>query len=348
MKTPFFIVIFTPKYAYTIYKMSKKTRVIGIIIIISALIVYNIAFLYTIRLFDVNFYIKIFAFALNIPILFLGLISVIYNYKLLMRWMMCISVLLMLCGIIYFIITKYNLISKFNSTQKIQALLSKYGAFAGLIYIVIQFLQVTFIPVPTAITTMAGVALFGVWKTFLYSCIGIIAGSLLAFYLGKKYGIKLFVWLMGDKMYQKYQHLSKGRDKIVLTMMFIFPLFPDDLLCIAAGLTNMTYFQFFIIMLISRPLNILAMEGAFKGISSIPLTGYGIPIWIALISLCLIVVIIAFKYSHAIEDKLLNMFEKISNKLTSKFLKKKENKKNIQSDLPKSFYDKKRLNDDIK
>lgn len=304
--------------------------------------------LFTANVFDVNFYIKLVGLLLNIPIIILGLVGAIGNYRLLMRWIICFSVLLAISSVIYYIIKKYDLVSRFDSTQKIQAFLSKYGTFAGFIYIVIQFLQVTFIPIPAAITTMAGVALFGVWKTFFYSCLGIIIGSMLAFYLGRKYGVKLFIWLMGDKMYRKYQHLSKGRDKIVLTMMFLFPLFPDDLLCIAAGLTNMTYFQFFIIMLIARPLNILAMEGTFKGIAAIPLTGYGIPIWIALISLVLIIVIVAFKYSDKIEAKLLKTFESISKKITSKFKKKQKNEQSTIYSSSKSFYDKDKLSNNIK
>lgn len=329
--------------------MTKKSRIISLIIIFFTLAIYNIVLTYALKQFDLNNYVLLTGYLLNLPIILITLIAVLRNYRLLVRWMITVSVLLMLVGIAYYFISKYNLVQKFNSTQKIQALLTKYGTFAGLVYIIIQFLQVTFIPLPAALTTMAGVAIFGVWKTFLYSCIGIIIGSMVAFYLGKKYGIKLFIWLMGDKMYKKYQQLSKGRDKIVLTMMFLFPLFPDDLLCIAAGLTNMTYFQFFAVMLIARPLNILAMEGAFKGLAAIPLTGYGIPIWIAFILIALIAVIIAFKYSNLIEQKLLGFFEKISSKITAKFQKKEKPKKS-QTEYVKSssFYDKDKLTKQIK
>ncbi len=111
-----------------------------------------------------------------------------------------------------------------------------------------------------------------------------------------------------------------------MTMMFLFPFFPDDLLCIAAGITDMKYWEFFVIMLFTRPINILIMEGAFKGISSIPLTGYGIPIWIALIGGTLAIVAIAFKYSKNIEDMLMKFFDKISSKFhaKTKLVKKKE------------------------
>lgn len=320
--------------------MTTRSRIVSAIIVTLALTVYNTVLLYTDALFDLNIYLRIFAYLLNAPIIVAASVGICANYRIAVRWTICLSIFMCISVIACYLIYRYKLVSMFDSTQKIQSFLAKYGAYAGLIYIVIQFLQVTFIPVPAAITTMAGVALFGVWKTFIYSVIGIIAGSLLAFYLGKKYGVKLFVWLMGQRAYDKYLHMTKGKDKIVLTMMFLFPLFPDDLLCIAAGLTNMTYFQFFAIMLIARPLNILAMEGAFKGISAIPLSGYGIPIWIAIIGLTLAVAIIGFKYSDKIEQSFLKFFERISSKI--KLRRRKKN--TVSRDVcHKSVYDRERI-----
>ncbi|MDE6275718.1 MAG: TVP38/TMEM64 family protein [Clostridia bacterium] len=226
--------------------------------------------------------------------------------------------------------------SKFDSTEKVEAFLSKYGAYAGIIFIVVQFLQVTIVPLPAAVTTLAGVALFGFWPTFFYSVIGMMIGSMLAFYLGRKFGVKLIIWLFGKNAYNKYVKFTQGKDKVVLTLMFLFPFFPDDLLCIVAGITDMKYWQFFVIMLITRPLNILIMEGALKGFTSIPLTGYGIPIWIAIIAVALVAVVLAFKYSGKLESALMKLFDKISSKI-----KRRETIK-IESNYSKSksCYDK--------
>lgn len=318
--------------------MTLKSRIISSIIILISIIAYNVVFLATTLNFDVNYYVKIVCFAINIPLIIITFCAVGLNYQQVTRWMISASAFLFVAALIYFIILKYDLYSKFDSADKIQLFLSKYGVFAGLIFIVIQFLQVTIIPLPAALTTVAGVALFGVWKTLLYSSIGIISGSMFAFFLGRKFGIKLMIWLCGKGIYEKYMKFAKGRDKIVLTMMFLFPFFPDDILCIAAGMTNMTYWQFFAIMLITRPLNILAMEGAFKGISAIPLTGYGIPIWIAIISVTLLAVIVAFKYSSKIESALIKLCEKVSSIFKKK--SKKQDSEEKKYSVSKSCYDK--------
>lgn len=306
--------------------MTLKSRLISLSIVGIALTIYNIMLYQLSANFPLNKYVKLTCLLLNLPIIALVIFSSVRNYRQILRWSICTSALMAIFAISYYIILKYNLISKFNSAEKIQAFLAKYGAYAGLIYILIQFLQVTIIPVPAAITTVAGVALFGFWQTFLYSIIGIMCGSMFAFFLGRRFGVKLIIWLCGQSVYEKYTKLTKGKDKIVLTMMFLFPFFPDDLLCIAAGITDMKYWEFFVIMLFTRPINILIMEGAFKGISSIPLTGYGIPIWIALIGGTLAIVAIAFKYSKNIEDMLMKFFDKISSKFhtKSKIVKTKE------------------------
>lgn len=317
--------------------MTLKSRLVSLSIVAVALTIYNILLYQLIANFTLNPIIKTVCIILNLPIAVLITVSSIKNYRQLVRWSICISVLMAICILGYYLILKYDFISKFNSADKIQAFLAKYGAYAGLIYILIQFLQVTVIPLPAAITTVAGVALFGFWQTFLYSIIGIMCGSMFAFFLGRRYGVKLIIWLCGQRVYEKYTKLTNGKDKIVLTMMFLFPFFPDDLLCIAAGITDMKYWQFFIIMLFTRPINILIMEGAFKGISAIPLTGYGIPIWIALIGGTLAVVAIAFKYSKNIETAMVKFFEKVSDKFNRKRKKTVVGKK--YSNSP-SCYDK--------
>ncbi|MDE7349046.1 MAG: VTT domain-containing protein, partial [Clostridia bacterium] len=160
--------------------------------------------------------------------------------------------------------------------------------------------------------------------------------SMLAFYLGRKFGVKLIIWLFGKNAYDKYVKFTQGKDKIVLTLMFLFPFFPDDLLCIVAGITDMKYWQFFVLMLITRPLNTLILEGSLKGFASIPLTGYGIPIWIAIIAVALVAVVLAFKYSNKLENALMSLFDKISSKI------KKRDKAEIKDvySTAKSCYDK--------
>ena len=71
------------------------------------------------------------------------------------------------------------------SKDQLREFIASTGAFAPLVFIAVSFLQVTFVPVPSAVTIIAGSYLFGMWLSFLYSYIGIVLGSLFAFFLGK-------------------------------------------------------------------------------------------------------------------------------------------------------------------
>ena len=139
-------------------------------------------------------------------------------------------------------------LQKFDSVQKFRNYIQSFGGFAIIIFILIQFLQVVILPIPSFITVGAGVLLFGVFWGAIYSCIGIISGSLVAFYVGRYLGVKVAVWLIGESNLNKGLSLIKGKDKIALTFMFLFPFFPDDLLCFVAGITSISS-KFFISMI---------------------------------------------------------------------------------------------------
>ncbi|MEG1535741.1 MAG: TVP38/TMEM64 family protein [Clostridia bacterium] len=205
----------------------------------------------------------------------------------------------------------------------------QYKGVSALIFIAIQFLQVTIIPIPSTITTMAGGIIFGFWKSFFYSLVGIISGSMFAFFLGRKFGTKLAVWIFGEKLFNKYQVALKGKDKFLMFMMFILPFFPDDLICILAGLTDMKYWGFFAMMLVVRPIGIATVSGAFNGIMAIPFEGWGIALWLAIAVAFVVFVALVWKYGGKIQDKFLIIIEKIKIKIASKKNAKSPNKANV-------------------
>ncbi|MDE5655071.1 MAG: hypothetical protein K2I46_05630, partial [Clostridia bacterium] len=69
--------------------------------------------------------IKILSLILNVPILAFALIGVIGNYQQCVRWIISICVISAFASICYYIVLRYDLISKFDSAEKVQAFLSK-------------------------------------------------------------------------------------------------------------------------------------------------------------------------------------------------------------------------------
>lgn len=215
----------------------------------------------------------------------------------------------------YIFAAKCGWLDLFRDREAMQAFISRYDGYAIAVFIAVQFLQVTVLPLPSTITTLAGIALFGVWKTMLYSSIGIIAGSMFAFFLGRTCGVKLIVWICGAKMFNKYRRFAEGKDVLLLYAMFLLPFFPDDLLCLIAGLGTMSYRSFLIMMLITRPVGALWVAGVFKSAVSIPFSGWGIAVWAAIFALTAAIFILLYKYGDAITEKLSAISQKISSKL---------------------------------
>ncbi len=164
-----------------------------------------------------------------------------------------------------------------NSPERLQAYLEKAGVWMPIFYILLQFLQVVVLPIPSIVSTVAGVALFGAFWTMIYSLIGILVGSLLAFFIGRKLGGRAVAWMVGEDTLKKWQAKTKGKGNLFLSLMFVLPFFPDDILCFLAGLSTMTTGYFLAIIFFSRVIGIAATCYSFD---FIPFnTWWGILLW---------------------------------------------------------------------
>ncbi len=185
-------------------------------------------------------------------------------------------------GLIFlFILQKTNFFEVVGSATLLESYLEKTGALMPIFYILLQYLQVVILPIPSIVSTVAGVALFGALKATAFSFIGIVLGSLSAFFIGRKLGFKAAVWLVGEEILRKWQRKLKGKDEIFLSLMFLLPLFPDDILCFLAGLSTMSNGYFIALILISR---FFAIACTCYSVDFIPLnTWWGIAVWGAFI-----------------------------------------------------------------
>ena len=144
---------------------------------------------------------------------------------------------------IYYILKTTGWIGKFNNIQELKTIILSAGFWSYCVFVVLQFLQVTILPLPAFATTIVGVILFGPLKAFILSTLAILLGSIFAFYLGKTFGIKLLYWAIGkDKTILIQTKLERG--KYVFFLMMLFPLFPDDILCMLAGVVNIDFKYF--------------------------------------------------------------------------------------------------------
>lgn len=210
-------------------------------------------------------------------------------------------VLISVCVLALYFLKVSGFLNKIDSVEALRKYVESYGKNAVWIFIVLQFLQVVVLPIPAVITVAAGVLLFGAFKSAVYSCIGIIAGSLVAFFIGKVFGYKVAKWLVGKENLDKWLNVIKGKDKIILTFMFLFPFFPDDVLCFVAGITTMSPLFFIIMIFITRIISVFASCYSING-SIIPFnTWWGLVLWGIFVAVTVVLAVLIYKKGDKIE-----------------------------------------------
>ena len=215
----------------------------------------------------------------------------------------------------------------FSNIESMQEYIRSTGAWGMVVFMLIQFLQATFIPIPGMITTIAGAVLFGPTTAMILSLIAILLASFVSFFIGRYLGEKVVVWMIGKESCEKYSKLLYEKGKYLFFLMQVFPFFPDDILCIVAGMTTMSLRFFTITMLIARPLAIIP-TCYLGGGTIIPYSGWGLIVWGILIVFMIVLFILSYKYQNKIEQFVFKLTSKMSKKNNKNNIALKNNKEN--------------------
>jgi len=169
--------------------------------------------------------------------------------------------LCILIGVLSFLIYHYNsqiwlsvirIYHLYQDHEAFKKVISSYGAYAPLAYILLQIVQVVIAPIPGGAVEFLGGVLFGVKGGLVYSMIGLILGSWLSFSLARifeKVAVEKFV---SEATRKKFDYLVEHEGVIISFILFLLPGFPKDALCYILGLTPMHLGIFLIISTIGR------------------------------------------------------------------------------------------------
>lgn len=147
----------------------------------------------------------------------------------------------------------------FRSIDSLREYIAAFGIWAPLVLMLIQMF-LTILPVCTSFAgCVVGAILFGAAGGYWVNYIGICAGSLVAYALARRYGIRLV-----EKMVpmEKYDHYVKKvrRSKSYPNLLFLailLPMAPDNFLCYFSGLMKLSPRKFAAIILAAKPWCIL-------------------------------------------------------------------------------------------
>ncbi len=189
-----------------------------------------------------------------------------------LTWLVVLLTLLAIIVILYVMYTT-GFLALFTDQTVLRAYIAQFGFWAPAIFFVLQILQVIFSVIPGNVTTAVGSALFGFWPGILLSFSAITIGSMLAFGLARLIGKAAVRNMVGHKWFDKYTELMQSqvsRERVLLALMMLLPFFPDDLICLLAGLTGIPFWSFFLISLFTRPWGLVFSALLGAGAFSLP------------------------------------------------------------------------------
>lgn len=185
------------------------------------------------------------------------------------RWLWVAACLLVVLLVLLFrhelasgLMTAYRWVS---DRDQVEQFIAAFGRGAPLAFMGLQILQVILAPVPGEATGFIGGYLFGTLNGFLYSSLALAAGSWINFSIGRFLGRRYVRrWIPANTL-ERFDRLVKRQGVIVLFILFVFPGFPKDYLCLFLGITAIPLNVFLVIASFGRMPGtlMLSLQGEF-------------------------------------------------------------------------------------
>ena len=133
---------------------------------------------------------------------------------------------------------------------------------------ILFFLQTNIINIPAVsllqISVHSGLEVLS-WQYIVMVMTAYMAGCILSYWLGRWFGSKAVKWVAGsEEDFGKWSNFINEKGKIWYLMTVIFPLFPDDILCIIAGSLKMNFGFYTVANLIGRGIGLITMLVVLK------------------------------------------------------------------------------------
>lgn len=136
--------------------------------------------------------------------------------------------------------------------EQVRSWVEGLGLWGPVAIALLEMIQAILVPIPgQAIEAVSGY-LFGPWWGVLFPMIGMVIGSLITFLLARRFGRPLVIRLAGKQSMARLDDLARRGGAPFFFLIWLLPFVPDDLACMAAGLTPMSTRQFLVLMTLGR------------------------------------------------------------------------------------------------
>lgn len=227
------------------------------------------------------------------------------------RWLLWLAAVLVLAGLAAALIVWWRPVYDFVADQEqIRAWVEGLGAWGPVAITILEMVQALLAPIPgQAIEAVSGY-LYGPWWGTLFPMIGMVIGSSVTFLLARWFGRPLAIRLVGRQAMARLDDLARRGGAPFFFLIWLLPFAPDDLTCMAAGLTPMPFHQFLILMIFGR------LPGVFVSVLVGANAARIEPLWWGvLLTAIAIAALVLWRWGEQIQESVLGFIERLGSRL---------------------------------
>jgi uncharacterized membrane protein YdjX (TVP38/TMEM64 family) len=225
-------------------------------------------------------------------------------------WWVRVVAGLTLAGLIAALLLCWRPVYDFMADQEqVRAWVNGLGVWGPVAIVLLEIAQVLLAPIPGQAIGAVGGYLYGLCWGTLYATIGMAIGSLITFLLARCFGRPLAIRLVGRQSMARLDALVSRGGAPFFFLIWLFPFTPDDLACVAAGLTPLPLRQFTILMLLGRLPGVFASVWVGANAAQIRPLWWGI-----LLAAIAIVALVLWRWGGQIQEAVLRLAERLGSR----------------------------------
>ena len=169
-------------------------------------------------------------------------------------------------------------------------------------------------PVGSGVFVWLGMALFGAnWKCFLATFGGCFLSYIVIDAIGRFGGSRIVKKIFGEEEYKKAEDLIQEKGITYVPMMYLLPVFPDDMICLVVGSMKFKWWLHMVYAIIGKSVGIATVVFGVSIIPKdlfLPFTADKIYNWFVLVACLIVYVTTLFKIARWIDKKVSAWIEK--------------------------------------
>ncbi|ABR49406.1 SNARE associated Golgi protein [Alkaliphilus metalliredigens QYMF] len=142
----------------------------------------------------------------------------------------------------------------------------------GLTYLLIAFIQPILLFTPEMVTITGGSLALGPFKGFIIGYLGILSGIITMYFMGR-YAQQIIVKRVGkEELFDKYTRLVEKNGEVIIGLLFILPVLPDNIICAGAGASKVSFKRFVFIAAVAKLITTFVYAYSMELVNILPIT----------------------------------------------------------------------------